>query len=226
MPRVTRINQNKSSNCPALIAYPTEGVFGLGCAFDDLAGFTLLTEIKKPRLSQVCQLPPYHSGNVHSGNAHSSNAESARQSTPIKSIRKSFIVLMTKQHDLSQFTSIVADQIDARMQTMGNTRPITWLLPANCQCPRQLIFDGKVAIRLAQEPPLTELLDCLGTAVLSSSLNLSGQRPARTNVQARQVVSTITLKYGVDIELFLTTQPLAFTKPSRIIDWHTQQRLR
>ncbi|MBB1126187.1 Sua5/YciO/YrdC/YwlC family protein [Thiospirillum jenense] len=63
----------------------------------------------------------------------------------------------------------------------------TWLLPAHPSAPRWLTGDhAQVAVRVSAHPLVLRLCDMWGGALISTSANQAGRRPARTALQVRQ----------------------------------------
>lgn len=58
--------------------------------------------------------------------------------------------------------------------------PTTWIVPANHDCPPWLVAeDGSIAVRIARHPVIESLCDIVESPLVSTSANISGQRPVR-----------------------------------------------
>lgn len=93
---------------------------------------------------------------------------------------KGFVVLIENVGHLSSLTETLAkhhwDAIDKYWPG-----PITLLLPARADMPSLLTGGGdKIAVRLPEAPHVLEYLKAWGGPLVSTSANLSGQKPAVT----------------------------------------------
>lgn len=66
--------------------------------------------------------------------------------------------------------------------------PVTWVVPASRRCPA-LLTGGRttVAVRVTAHPGAADLCRELGTALVSTSANPSGKKPAKTAAQCRRM---------------------------------------
>ncbi len=69
--------------------------------------------------------------------------------------------------------------------------PVTWVVPASTACP-PLLTGGRstIAVRVTAHPVAARLCRMLGMALVSTSANRSGQKPARTAAQCRRAFGT------------------------------------
>lgn len=67
--------------------------------------------------------------------------------------------------------------------------PITWVLPAKPSLSR-LVTGGRstVAVRVTDHADVQRLCTSIGSALVSTSANLAGRRPARTSLQVRRLL--------------------------------------
>lgn len=93
--------------------------------------------------------------------------------------------------------------------------PTTFLLPASSMAPPHLVNEGKIAIRLANYPPLKAL--CRFSPLISTSANPSGLPAAKTVREVQMYFPNVAVVLGV-------VQGLA--APSQIINAQTGERLR
>ena len=123
-----------------IIAYPTEGVFGLGCDPWNMKAVKRLLHIKQRPAS------------------------------------KGLILIAS---DPDQLLPYVADIPDKALDTWPG--PVTWILPTEAGVPYWLT--GKhhtIAVRVTAHPVAAALCKAFGGAMVSTSANRSGQRPALT----------------------------------------------
>ena len=133
-----------------VIAYPTEGVFGLGCDPRNETAVQRILRIKG------------------------------------RSADKGLILIGADETQLWQYARIVDE---ARMRKVRETwpGPVTWIFPARDDV-SPLITGGRksVAIRVTSHPGAAALCAVFGGALVSTSANLAGERPARSRLRVRQ----------------------------------------
>ncbi len=90
--------------------------------------------------------------------------------------------------------------------------PVTWLVPAAADCPRWLTGDhDTLAVRISAHPLVQGLCSRIGSALVSTSANVSTRPPARTPLQVR-------LHFGDSLD-YLLPGPLGDqTRPTQIRD--------
>ena len=66
--------------------------------------------------------------------------------------------------------------------------PVTWVVPASGACP-PLLTGGRptVAVRVTAHPDAARLCRSLGMALVSTSANKSGRKPAKTAAECRRI---------------------------------------
>lgn len=66
--------------------------------------------------------------------------------------------------------------------------PVTWVVPASAACPA-LLTGGRptIAVRVTAHPGAARLCRALGMALVSTSANKSGQKPAKTAIECRRM---------------------------------------
>jgi L-threonylcarbamoyladenylate synthase len=90
--------------------------------------------------------------------------------------------------------------------------PVTWLIPANRSCPRWLTGDhDSLAVRVSAHPLVRRLCDALDRAIVSTSANRSGHRPARSVLDVR-------LQFGARLDFVLPGRLGTLEKPTPILD--------
>ena len=66
--------------------------------------------------------------------------------------------------------------------------PVTWVVPASAACP-PLLTGGRptIAVRVTAHPDAARLCRALGMALVSTSANKSGKKPAQTAAECRRI---------------------------------------
>ncbi|MDR1346057.1 MAG: threonylcarbamoyl-AMP synthase [Bacteroidales bacterium] len=89
---------------------------------------------------------------------------------------KSMIILLDKSDKLPLYVQKIP-LIAWDLLNITN-RPTTYIYPTACNLPKKLIHsDGTIAIRIVNDPFCSQLIRCLGRPVISTSANLSGEKP-------------------------------------------------
>lgn len=135
--------------------------------------------------------------------------------------RKGLIVIGAGRRQLLPFMDL--GDITAEMRELMNAAwpgPVTLVLPAGRRCPPWLRGRHRgIALREDAHAPARDLCRAARTALVSTSANLAGQRPARTAAEVRR-----RLARRVDAIL---AGPIGRAKqPSRIIDARSGRVLR
>ena len=110
--------------------------------------------------------------------------------------RKGLILIASEQRQLEPWVEKICD---VWSQQLDNSwpGPTTWLLPAARDCPNWLTGEhDTLAVRVTAHPLARRLCDVLDGAIVSTSANTSGQRPARS-------VLDIRLRFGTRIDFVL-----------------------
>jgi L-threonylcarbamoyladenylate synthase len=98
--------------------------------------------------------------------------------------------------------------------------PVTWLIPTNASCPRWLTGQhDSLAVRVSAHPVVRRLCDTLDAAIVSTSANRAGHRPARSLLEVR-------LQFGMRLDFVLPGQLGALAKPTPIHDLATGRVIR
>lgn len=96
----------------------------------------------------------------------------------------------------------------------------SYIFPALESAPKWITGDfGSIAIRISKFPAVCDLCNALESAIVSTSANLSGQKPARTSEEVESV-------FGNQIDALLTGEVGNALKPSTIRDSLTGKILR
>ena len=93
-------------------------------------------------------------------------------------IDKGLILVAANFSQVAPFLSPISEQQKQHTQPSETT----WVFPAKADTPQWLTgqFDS-LAIRISKHPSVIQLCQRFGSALVSSSANLSGQEPARTS---------------------------------------------
>lgn len=90
--------------------------------------------------------------------------------------------------------------------------PVTWLVPAAADCPRWLTGDhATLAVRISDHPLVRSLCRKAGTALVSTSANISSLPPARTLLEVQ-------LRFATRIDYLLPGPLGGRSQPSTIRD--------
>lgn len=119
--------------------------------------------------------------------------------------------------DFAQLEPFVERLDDARMRVVLATwpGPVTWLLPARSGIPRWLRGEhSTLAVRVTAHRIAATLCRATGSALVSTSANISNRPPARTPLQVR-------LAFGSQLDLIVAGRCGTGTKPSLIRDGRT-----
>jgi L-threonylcarbamoyladenylate synthase len=119
--------------------------------------------------------------------------------------------------DFSQLEPFVEPLDDARMQAIRASwpGPVTWVLPARDATPGWLTgCRGTLAVRVTSYPIAADLCKYAGSALVSTSANISNRAPARTSLQVR-------LAFDRQVDLVLGGQCGTRGRPSTILDGRT-----
>ena len=66
--------------------------------------------------------------------------------------------------------------------------PVTWVVPASAACPPRLTGGrATIAVRVTAHPAAARLCRSLGMALVSTSANKSGKKPAKTAAECRRI---------------------------------------
>jgi len=164
-----------------VVAYPTEGVFGLGCLPDDREAANRIFAIKR---------------------------------------RDPAMGLILIASDPVQFEPYASLPAEHRDLYSSNDQPVTWVLPAKSSTPAWI--RGRhpgVAVRICSHPVAAALCEVLGSALVSTSANLSGQPPPRNSVVLRR-------RFGALVDYIVPGECGPARGPSEIRDFASGRILR
>jgi L-threonylcarbamoyladenylate synthase len=164
-----------------VIAYPTEGVFGLGCLPCDDAAVRRVLSIKNRDAS------------------------------------KGLILIAA---DASQLDAWIDLPDDTVLPEAAEDHPVTWIVPATLRVTNLVRGDNSgVAVRLTSNPVAQSICSAVGSAIVSTSANLSGQPVAKTQ-------SDLSRQFGGLVDYIVPGECGHASNPSEIRVLATGQVLR
>ena len=140
---------------------------------------------------------------------------------------KGLILVASRQAQLNAYMASVTAEQQQRLDKAW-PGPVTFIVPA-AEGASAILTGGRktIAVRVSQHPIVVALCDACGSALVSTSANLSGRTPFRTETEWLTASRT-----GTDRQLFEHIDMLLLgkvgtrDKPSDIIDLQTGQHLR
>jgi len=132
--------------------------------------------------------------------------------------QKGLIIVAADFNQLHDFIAPVSPEI---LKQLESTWPgaVTWLLPVNTNLPHYLSgLHDTIAVRVTAHKQTTELCREFGGAIVSTSANLAGAKPARTMRQLRWNLA--------NIDAIVPGQCSGSAQPTEIRDAQTGERIR
>jgi L-threonylcarbamoyladenylate synthase len=100
---------------------------------------------------------------------------------------KGLILIASHYHQVARYLQALTHDEQAKLKEDG-AQAITYLMPARPSCPHWLRgAHDTLAVRLTAYPFARNLCRSTGSALVSTSANRSGQRPARTYAQCQRL---------------------------------------
>ena len=164
-----------------VVAYPTEGVFGLGCLPGEREAADRIFAIKRRDPSM------------------------------------GLILIAANFGQLEPYASLPAATPELGS---SNDQPVTWVIPAKPSTPAWI--RGRhpgIAVRICSHPVAAALCEAVGSALVSTSANLSGQPPARNSVVLRR-------RFGPLVDYIVPGECGPARGPSEIRDFASGRILR
>ena len=97
--------------------------------------------------------------------------------------RKGLILIASDYHQVARYLQPLTLEQQQRLKDAG-AQAITYLIPVKPSCPRWLRgAHDTLAVRLTAHPIARQLCHSVDSALVSTSANRSGQRPAKTYAQ-------------------------------------------
>ena len=101
--------------------------------------------------------------------------------------RKGLILIAASYRQVARYLQPLAPDEQAKLQRAG-AQAITYLMPAHHSAPRWLRGNhDTLAVRLTAHPVAAQLCRSANSALVSTSANRSGQRPAKTYAECRRM---------------------------------------
>ncbi|HXU92293.1 MAG TPA: Sua5/YciO/YrdC/YwlC family protein [Gallionella sp.] len=101
--------------------------------------------------------------------------------------RKGLILIASHYRQLTRFLQPLTPDEQAKLRHDG-AQAVTYLMPARASCPRWLRGEhDTLAVRLTAHPFASRLCRGVNSALVSTSANLSGQRPATTYAKCQRL---------------------------------------
>jgi L-threonylcarbamoyladenylate synthase len=136
-----------------------------------------------------------------------------------RDVAKGLILIAADPAQIVPFVEPLSDERMAEIHA-GWPGPNTWLLPARPDTPRWLTGHFEtLAVRVTAHPLAAALCRVYGGAIVSTSANQAGRRPARTALQVRLALDDLP-------DFILAGDCVGSDQPSRIRDGRTGRVLR
>jgi L-threonylcarbamoyladenylate synthase len=134
-------------------------------------------------------------------------------------VSKGLILVAARRAQLDPWLQPLPARLEQRLQRSW-PGPTTWLVPAADDCPGWLTGQhSTLAVRVSAHPLVQALCERLGSALVSTSANISRQRPARSILEVQ-------LRFATDIDYILTGQLGGRQQPTTIRDLVSGQIVR
>ncbi len=99
-------------------------------------------------------------------------------------LNKQFILLAA---NISQIRPLIQIEKAQEKNLTQNTQPTSWIVKANPAAPEWLVGDSNtLCIRISKHDEVQRLCNALGHAIISTSANLSGKKPAKNALELYQ----------------------------------------
>lgn len=122
---------------------------------------------------------------------------------------KGLILIADSFRQLKPFLKPLRKKINRRLASAW-PGPVTWLLPANPQCPTWLTgHHDTLAVRVTAHPGCRALCRAFQGALISTSANLSQQQPRRRKLSVRK-------QFGQNIDYILPGETGGLERPTEI----------
>lgn len=134
-------------------------------------------------------------------------------------VEKGLILIAANLDQLTQFIGPLSKADRGKLQASW-PGPNTWLLPARPETPYWLRGDHEtIAVRVTAHPGASALCRVANQAIVSTSANLSGRKPARSSLQARR-------QFGNQLDMILNGALGKEDRPTTIRDLSTDKLIR
>ncbi|MCO6412884.1 MAG: Sua5/YciO/YrdC/YwlC family protein [Thiogranum sp.] len=134
-------------------------------------------------------------------------------------VEKGLILVASDWHQLAHWLEDIPAALRQRLDRSW-PGPVTWLIPAAKSCPAWLRGKhAKLAVRITDHALVRQLCRLLDSAIVSTSANRSGQRPARSLLEVR-------LQFGQQIDFILPGPLGTLAGPTEIRDLESGRVIR
>lgn len=132
---------------------------------------------------------------------------------------KGLILVAADRDHLAPWLQTLPANLEKRLQSCW-PGPVTWLAPAADSCPVWLTGNhNTLAVRVTAHPLVRALCERLGSALVSTSANVSSLRPARS-------VLEVQLRFAASIDYILPGQLGPQAQPTTIRDLASGRTIR
>lgn len=132
--------------------------------------------------------------------------------------QKGLILIAADFNQLQTFIQPISAEILSQLE-MTWPGPCTWLLPVSPQVPKYLHGEHEtIAVRVTAHQQTAKLCRAFGGAIVSTSANSAGKKPARTSHQVRWHLA--------DVDYILSGQCSGSNQPSSIRNAQTGEIIR
>jgi len=133
--------------------------------------------------------------------------------------RKGLIVIAATIEQLEPLAQMPGGNAGARI-ALDWPGPVTWIVPARPGLPK-ILTGGRdtIAVRVSAHPIVRALCERAESALVSTSANPSGRRPARTALRLRRTL-------GSELDYVLAGALGEQSRPTEIRDWRSGEILR
>ncbi|MFZ2161385.1 MAG: Sua5/YciO/YrdC/YwlC family protein [Sideroxyarcus sp.] len=101
--------------------------------------------------------------------------------------RKGLILIASHYKQVTKYLQPLTSAEQTRLQNDG-AKAVTYLMPVKSTCPRWLRGEhDTLAVRMTAHPMARNLCRSTGSALVSTSANRSGQRPAKTYAECQRL---------------------------------------
>ncbi len=130
-----------------------------------------------------------------------------------------FILVASDFEQLAEYIAPLSTS-ELKKLHMSWPGPVTWVVPATDSVPKWLTGGrDTIAVRVSAAPPVVSLCDACGSALVSTSANVSGRPATRTALATRR-------RFGLDIDFIVPGQVGSEAAPTEIRDLATGKTLR
>lgn len=121
---------------------------------------------------------------------------------------KNFILLATRIEQLLPFIDLTSKQLS---RLVVGDKPTSWIVPTRDSAPGWLKTGNTIAVRLCQQPDVTQICKKLGHAITSTSANPSGKPAAKNALELHRY-------FHHEVDIIITTGTSMTGKASRLIN--------